>query len=97
MDENPCQIQSGPARSESVAPLFLFHDAGGTVFQYSCLGNLHRPVYGISNPRIEQGGKWEHGIRQMGVVYAHMVRSVVQSGPILLGGELIELWEMGQA
>ncbi|GKZ26771.1 putative PKS/NRPS-like protein biosynthetic cluster [Aspergillus brasiliensis] len=90
MEKNPCQIQSGPEMDESSIPLILFHDAGGTVFPYFCLGELHRPLYGISNSHFDQGGKWDHGIRQMGVVYSHLLRSVIGPGKVILGG-----WSLG--
>ncbi|RDH20274.1 alpha/beta-hydrolase [Aspergillus niger ATCC 13496] len=90
MEENPCQIQSGLGTNDLSTPLILFHDAGGTVFPYFCLGDLHRPLYGISNSHFDQGGKWDHGIRQMGVVYSHLLRSVIKSGDVILGG-----WSLG--
>ncbi|PYI34248.1 alpha/beta-hydrolase [Aspergillus indologenus CBS 114.80] len=90
MEQNPYTVQSGPSESESTTPIILFHDAGGTIIPYFSLGDLHRPVYGISNPRFEQGGKWEHGLRQMGVIYTHLVRCVLKSGPLILGG-----WSLG--
>lgn len=85
MDGNLCQIQSGPKTGDSI-PLILFHDAGGTIFQYLLLEDLQRPVYGMANSRFESGGNWDHGIREMGVVYAHKIRSVINSGKVILGG-----------
>ncbi|GFN13119.1 putative PKS/NRPS-like protein biosynthetic cluster [Aspergillus tubingensis] len=90
MEENPCKIQSGLGTNELSTPLILFHDAGGTVFPYFCLGELHRPLYGIGNTHFDHGGKWDHGIRQMGVVYSHLVRSAIGSGEVILGG-----WSLG--
>lgn len=88
MDDNPCMIQSGSQASNLPVetPLVLFHDAGGTVVQYFSLGDLNRPLYGMSNLHFEQGGHWEHGIREMGVVYTQRLRSVIGSGKVLLGG-----------
>lgn len=86
MEENPCRIQSGPSDAPDATPLVLFHDAGGTTIQYFSLADLDRPLYGMSNVYFEQGGGWEHGIREMGVVYTQRVRSVITSGKILLGG-----------
>ena len=85
MDGNLCQIQSGPKTGDSI-PLILFHDAGGTIFQYLLLEDLQRPVYGMANSRFDSGGNWDHGIREMGVVYAHKIRSVINSGKVILGG-----------
>lgn len=85
MDNNLCQVQSGPTTGNPT-PLILFHDAGGTIFQYFLLGDLQRPVYGMANTHFESGGGWEHGIREMGVVYTHKIRSVIKSGKIILGG-----------
>ncbi|RAK95493.1 thioesterase domain-containing protein [Aspergillus ibericus CBS 121593] len=90
MDQNPCQIQVGPETDVPSTPLILFHDAGGTVFPYFCLGDLRRPVYAIGNTHFDRGGKWSHGIREMGVVYAHLLRSVIGSGNVILGG-----WSLG--
>ncbi|THC94721.1 hypothetical protein EYZ11_005801 [Aspergillus tanneri] len=90
MEQNPYQIQPGPKTRDTATPMVLFHDAGGTIFPYFRLADLHRPVYGISNARFNEGGHWQHGFRQMGVVYTHLVRSVIPSGNIFLGG-----WSLG--
>jgi hypothetical protein len=82
---NPALIQKGdPSRT----PLFLLHDAGGTVFNYYKLENVGRPVYAIYNPWFRSETRWDKG--SMGFVneYIKMIQSVVSSGEILVGGSL---------
>jgi thioesterase domain-containing protein len=109
MERNPELIQgpdmareNGPS-SAPRAPLFLIHDGGGTTFAYHCLEPLHRPLYGISNPRYHTGGTFEGGMRGMGRLYASMIRKTCSEPsfpagkldldgrvPVLIGG-----WSMG--
>jgi len=107
MEKNPELIQdvdfshSGTSSRPQV-PLFLIHDGGGTTFAYHCLDPLHRPTYGIFNPRYHSGGSFEGGVRGMGRLYAVMIRQTCAepnfpvkrnsegSVDILIGG-----WSMG--
>ncbi len=50
---------------------------------------LDRPVYGIANPRFYAAKQWT-SIAEMGRHYARLVKTVVPSGPVLLGG-----WSLG--
>ncbi|PWY66911.1 hypothetical protein BO83DRAFT_401226 [Aspergillus eucalypticola CBS 122712] len=86
MEENPCQIQPGSGTNGWSTPLILFH-----VFPYFRLGELHRPLYGIGNTHFDHGGKWDHGIRQMGVVYSHLLRSGHRTGWSLGGCVALEV------
>lgn len=79
---NPTLIQKGLANT----PLFLLHDGGGTIFQYFLLGPLGRSVYGIENSRFMSGEKWDGGIPEMAREYTKLIKSVVPSGDILIGG-----------
>jgi thioesterase domain-containing protein len=47
-------------------------------------------VYGIHNPTFESGGAWDGGLRQMAQAYVPLIKSVVPSGKVLLGG-----WSLG--
>ncbi|KAF2150239.1 alpha/beta-hydrolase [Myriangium duriaei CBS 260.36] len=76
--------------SDSLAPLVLLHDGGGTIYSYHALGPLHRDVYGISNPKFESDLAWEGGIPEMALTYADMIRENIPAGPVLLGG-----WSFG--
>jgi hypothetical protein len=86
-DMNPALIQRGPAKQDR-APLFLLHDGGGTIFQYFLLGPLRRKVYGIQNSRFASGRSWEGGVPEMASEYVELIKSVVPSGKIIIGGKL---------
>lgn len=102
MATNPDIIQVAPPGCPVATPLFLIHDGGGTVVSYHSIGQLQRPVYGISNPNFESGDPWEGGIPEMAAVYASLIRKTVaargfpakrrfgQRVKILLGG-----WSLG--
>ncbi|PWY85950.1 hypothetical protein BO70DRAFT_395082 [Aspergillus heteromorphus CBS 117.55] len=66
MDQSPSLIQSDSQLDGTATSLVLFHNA-------FCLGSSDRPVYGISNPKFDSGGDWSHGLRQMSVVYTHLI------------------------
>lgn len=82
-------IQSAPPGLETATPLVLVHDGGGTIVSYCYLDSLDRAVYGIQNPRLYSGQPWDGGLPEMARVYADLILSVVPSGPLLLGGELL--------
>jgi thioesterase domain-containing protein len=92
-DNNPGLIQPPiPGKTPTtVTPLILIHDGGGTTYSYFLLGDLGRPVYGISNPRYESGQPWEGGMPEMAELYIQLIRNILpQGGPIILGG-----WSQG--
>jgi thioesterase domain-containing protein len=80
---NPTPIQFGPPDR---LPLFLIHDSGGTIFNYFLLKSLNRPVYGIHHTHFNSGERWDGGFRQMAIEYVNLMRSVVSSGKVLIGG-----------
>jgi len=84
---NPFQVQDAPFRRRSAIPLFLIHDGGGTIFNYCMLESLERDVHAISNPRFEQGGRWEGGIGEMAEEYVRLIMKTCPRNRILLGGE----------
>ena len=81
---NPALVQDGVGKT----PLILIHDGGGTIFNYFLLKPLRRPVWGIYNPKWDTGETWEGGLHEMAVEYLRLIRTVVPSGNILLGGKL---------
>ena len=88
MTLNPSLIQPGPSLGgRGMTPLVLFHDGGGTTISYHYLGELGRRVYGIEDPRFLSCRPWRGGIKEMSSVYANLIRSVVPSGNVILGGE----------
>lgn len=88
MQRNPSLVQQGPSSSRRGAiPLILIHDGGGTTFSYHCLGPLQRTVYAIHNPKFYTGRPWKGGIPAMAKVYADLIRIIVPSGKVLLGGQ----------
>lgn len=80
---NFVQLADGSA---SATPLILIHDGGGTVLSYKALGSLDRDVYGISNPRFDNGQPWEGGIPEMARSYTQMIKARIPKGDLLLGG-----------
>jgi thioesterase domain-containing protein len=95
-EENPNLIQEAHSTNNALpwtrksTPLVLIHDGGGTVFSYYCLGDLGRQVYGIHNPHYQSGETWEGGIPEMAAHYLKLIKSVVPSGDIIIGG-----WSLG--
>jgi thioesterase domain-containing protein len=86
-EENPAPIQRGsPGTGET--PLILFHDGGGTVASYYCLGDLRRTVYGIHDPRFLVNMPWKGGLPEMARVYVELLRTVLSPGEnVILGGQ----------
>lgn len=89
MEDSILLVQSAPDGFQSAAPLVLIHDGGGTTVSYFYLESLNRAVYAIQNPRFYSGEGWEDGLTEMGRIYASLIRSVIPSGPIILGGIFI--------
>ncbi|KAK0720329.1 Alpha/Beta hydrolase protein [Lasiosphaeris hirsuta] len=90
-DNNPDLIQDPQlAPWVKIAPLVLIHDGGGTIFSYHCLGNIDRPLYGISNPHYHSGATWEGGLPEMARHYAKLIKSVIPRGKLIIGG-----WSLG--
>jgi hypothetical protein len=81
--KNPLLIQRGDA---SRTPLFLLHDAGGTVSNYYKLGNIGRPIYTIYNPWTKSQNRWNGGSMKLVTEYIKLIQSIVSSGDILVGG-----------
>jgi hypothetical protein len=87
-------VQVAQIKRSSI-PLVLLHDGGGTIFSYHALGPLNRDVYGISNPRFEDGKAWEGGIHEMAQAYAQMIKAKIPRGKILLGGTRLDYPDSG--
>ena len=85
---NPVLIQDAPRSPSAPPPLFLIHDASGTIFSYFALGPLGCRVYGIHDPRFEQtgGGGWQ-SVVEMARVYVRLIKKVMLRGSIVLGGK----------
>lgn len=88
--ENPALIDEGPTRvrlGKPLAPLILVHDGGGTTFSYHCLEPINRPLYGIQNVHLHQGGYWEGGVPEIASHYIGLLAKILpHGGDILLGG-----------
>ena len=87
MNNNSLQVIQPGTSFSAATPLFLIHDAGGTLYSYYSLGDLQRPVYGIVNPHFDSGAPWEGGISEMAQSYYTMIRRQVRKGDVLLGGK----------
>lgn len=66
----------------------LFHDGGGTVFDYFSISSLGRNVYGISNPRFDSQQTWGD-LKEMAETYSAMIRALIPADSIILGGKSI--------
>ncbi|KAI7978697.1 hypothetical protein EIK77_010603 [Talaromyces pinophilus] len=86
--DNPVIIQQERFQASSV-PLFLIHDGGGTITSYYSFGDLGRDLYGIYNPRFQDGEKWTGGIVQMAQEYVEMIKTIAPGNRIMLGGMLL--------
>ncbi|OHE92811.1 thioesterase domain-containing protein [Colletotrichum orchidophilum] len=74
-------VQPATPRGQTLTPLFLIHDGGGTTFAYHCLSSLEgRAVFGIANPRFHSGVPWEGGVPEMAATYLLMIRNTVTKG-----------------
>ncbi|WYZ46602.1 hypothetical protein EsH8_IX_000827 [Colletotrichum jinshuiense] len=73
-------VQPASPRGQSMTPLFLMHDGGGTTFAYHCLSPLDRAVFGIANPRFHSGVPWAGGLPEMAAAYLQMIRYTVTKG-----------------
>ncbi|ETS73689.1 hypothetical protein PFICI_14635 [Pestalotiopsis fici W106-1] len=89
---NPALIYEGPDwLPEPRAPLILIHDGGGTTFSYHCLDPTNRPLWGVENARLHEGGWWEGGIPEMARHYIDLIgKALPNGGEIILGG-----WSLG--
>ncbi|OKL62750.1 hypothetical protein UA08_01301 [Talaromyces atroroseus] len=89
-EANPALIQRGSPEGADT-PLVLFHDGGGTIASYYCLGNFGRTVYGIHDPRFLVNLPWKGGLSEMARVYAELIRTIISPGEnVILGG-----WSLG--
>ncbi|KAL2864982.1 Alpha/Beta hydrolase protein [Aspergillus lucknowensis] len=91
-EKNPHQVQyvSDHGGQSSHAPLVLIHDGGGTIFSYCLLGDLHRDVWAIHNPKYFTAEPWEGGVDEMARHYIELMKNAGIKGKILLGG-----WSLG--
>ncbi|KAI0123786.1 Alpha/Beta hydrolase protein [Xylariales sp. AK1849] len=89
---NPALIYEGVGYlSAQQVPLILVHDGGGTTFSYHCLDPTNRPLYGIQNAHLDDGGWWDGGIPEMARHYIGLISKVLPAGgDIILGG-----WSLG--
>jgi hypothetical protein len=88
-DRNPHQVQFlSHTEQRRRTPLVLIHDGGGTTFSYFILGNLHRDVWAIHNPKFFTAELWEGGMDEMARHYISLLQKAGISGTIFLGGNL---------
>lgn len=78
------QIQKRPAGS-TATPLFLFHDASGTISSYYALGPLGRDVHAVADSRSE--GDTHESVTRMSRRYYSAIKKIVTEGRILVAGE----------
>ncbi|XMA14643.1 hypothetical protein WAI453_007434 [Rhynchosporium graminicola] len=80
---------SSPSAGSPSIPLILFHDGGGTIYQYFLLQSISRQVYGVQNPYFESGKTWA-SLKDMARSYVECIKTSVAPGPVILGG-----WSFG--
>ena len=77
------QLQKKPAGSAAI-PIFLFHDASGTISSYYALGPMERDVYAIADRPME--GNTYESIQEKSRRYYAAIKAQVPEGRILVGG-----------
>jgi pimeloyl-ACP methyl ester carboxylesterase len=87
---NPSLVQSTPpSKCENPpSPLVLIHDGGGTTFSYFTLGDLHREVWAIHDPRYWDSKPWEGGVEEIAGHYIKLMQMAGINGDILMGGKI---------
>lgn len=73
--------------SDDVKPLFLVHDGSGLGHCYARIGEVGRSLWGISNPKLLSGDKWEGGIPEMAAHYLDLIKPNIGEKGCILGGE----------
>ncbi|KAJ9484386.1 hypothetical protein VN97_g8997 [Penicillium thymicola] len=78
------RIQKRPPGS-TATPLFLFHDASGTISSYYALSPMGRDVYAIP----ESGMKSDAcgSLQELSRRYYAAIKSIVPQGRVILGGK----------
>lgn len=74
---------------EDVKPLFLVHDGSGLGHCYARIGEVGRSLWGISNPKLLTGDKWDGGIPEMADHYLDLIRPNIGEKGCILGGTYI--------
>ena len=67
------------------APLFMIHDGSGLINSYEQVGEIGRPLYGVTDPHFGTRQSWAD-IRSMGREYALLIAGQSGGGPVILGG-----------
>ena len=78
------QIQKRPLGSVAI-PLFLFHDASGTISSYYALGPMGRDVYAIADSRM--ASDTYESLQEKSRRHYAAIKSLVPEGRILVGGK----------
>ena len=80
-----------PQSGQEPLPLLLIHDGGGTTAGFWALGDLHREVWVLHNPRFWSGAPWNGRVEEMVTCYVDLLRkSNLRGRRILIGG-----WSLG--
>ena len=72
---------------DEARPLFLVHDGSGIGHSYARVGDVGRNLWGISNPKLLSGDKWEGGIPEMADHYTELIRPNIGDKGCILGGK----------
>jgi thioesterase domain-containing protein len=78
------QIQKRSLGSVAI-PLFLFHDASGTISSYYALGPLERDIYAIADSHMESDTC--ESFQEMSRRHDAAIKLLIPKGRILVGGK----------
>lgn len=74
--------------SNSMTPLFLFHDGSGSTRMYSNLKKLDRPVFGFANRHLAEEQHWASSLVEMAAHYASVIIAMPYKS-VILGGKML--------
>lgn len=83
----PTASVAAAAPAGTPAPLVLFHDAGGTIYNYFLLRSLGRDTFGFPELQAAKEESWTGGMRGIASRYVERMKAVIPPGPIILGGK----------
>ena len=85
--EDPLSLIQLGRQGSSAEPLILIHDGSGLSIPYRSIGDLDRPLWGMSNPKTFGTDTWTD-LDAMAQAYAAKIFGNIK-GPVILGGKLI--------
>ena len=84
--EDPLSLIQSGGHGGTTQPLVLIHDGSGVSIPYRSIGNLGRPLWGMSNPKTFGTETWTD-LDAMAQAYAVEISANIKA-PVILGGKL---------